>query len=58
MDNQIINRPNCQIEGCNNIVIGLSPSKKWICGEHLMKLDSKLKEERKKYFELIEKEIV
>ncbi len=52
MDNQIL-RPKCQI--CNvNTAMGLSPTKKWACGECLIKLDNKLKEERRKYYELIE----
>ena len=57
MDEQIRNKPFCQIEGCNQSAIGLSPTQKWICGLHLIKLAERMKEERRKYFEIIEGEL-
>lgn len=54
MDNQIKNL--CQV--CErNIVLGLGPTKKWMCGECIIKYDNFIKEERRKHFEIFEEKI-
>ena len=40
---------------CNkNIIMGLGPTKRWMCGECLIKYDEFIKEEKKKHFEIFE----
>lgn len=58
MDEQI-HRPRCSVKGCNQIggLIGIGPNGKMWCGLCLLKFENKVKEHKRKYFEIIEKEM-
>ncbi len=54
MDQQIRNNIKCHI--CPGVAIGVFDNK-WICGRCLLKIEDKLKQEKRKYYDLIETEI-
>ena len=51
-------KPDCQyqFEGCNKVALGVFRNK-WTCGKCLLKFEARIKQERSKYFDLVEEEI-
>ena len=56
MDNNIRNSLKCQVANCGNVALGVFNSK-WVCGECLIKIENKIREQQRKMFEIFEKEI-
>jgi len=56
MDNQFRNNLRCQIEGCNNVALGIF-NNKWTCGLCIVRAEQKMKQFRQKFYDLIEQEI-
>ena len=56
MDNNIRNSLKCQMTNCDNVALGVFNSK-WVCGECLIKIENKIREQQRKMFEIFEKEI-
>lgn len=54
MDKQLLGIPTCQIGNCENKAMCLLPSGKWACGPCVVKLDKVMKEEKRKYYEILE----
>ena len=54
MDNQIKHNLKCNI--CNDVALGVFGGK-WICGRCLLKIEEKVKEQKKRFFEIVSGEI-
>lgn len=53
-DNQIKNSLTCNI--CDGKAIGVFGGK-WICGLCLLKIETKIREQKQRFYEIVEKEI-
>jgi len=54
MDNQITHNLKCNI--CNDVALGVFGGK-WVCGRCLLKIESKIKEQKARFFEIVSSEI-